>query len=398
MFQEPVMASNSISCTICGKASRYVCGQCKDDPYCNSDCQRNAWIEGHSVFCVGNPPARGQKQKPVNVGDFFDLKGGFFVLEVVRVDDLPGDEMRITTANISADTSDIERMFPRKVFYEDGAWNGDFFQMGVTLPLRHVRYSKNPWWKRVAMAPLTKGIVPLGSVHTLDGMTPPKIADVLRTMRPGDHYEWLGFHFKFFDFALEDHRWHKGYLASLSRGVLADLCKEIAPSHYFKSLAKVRHMMTISIIGTDYMEKGTAESFVGFLMSEPRVDNSVYYSTLCAQNLDVYDDMIAFVMQRTPVSTFRPSFGVMLQAMMGLYHRSEGRNSITLEATKTSASYYERFGYTKVSESGMTYKMDFDSVLIDDMWLRSRRVLGRLRDFVASVPADASYSRRIALY
>ena len=392
------MASHASLCTICGEASQYTCGRCRKEFYCSGECQRHAWTdEGHGIFCTGAPAERRQNREPVNVGDFFATQDDEWVYEVVRVDGSPGDETRIYAAENQSNTTKAKEHVLTNVSYEDGAWYGEMAGK-ERIDLTHFRYSERMWWERVVATSPGKGVVPLGSVRNLDGMPSTKVAEILQTMQPGDHYEWMGFHFKFFDFALKDHRWHKGYLAGLRRGVLADTCMgRISMDTYYGALAKTRHVMTISIAGTDYIEKDTAEALVGLLMSEPIDDNTVRYSVFCAQELDVYDDTIAFVTKQQ-FKNFDPQFESMLQAMMGLYHKSDGRDKVTLKPTASMypPAYYEYRGYTKNEDE--TYSMNFDSEELDSLWMRSKKRIPELRTFVKSVPKDKSYRRRMVLY
>lgn len=49
-----IMQQQQQQCLVCEHAeAAYLCGDCKDTPYCSEDCQLAHWIEGHSTECIG---------------------------------------------------------------------------------------------------------------------------------------------------------------------------------------------------------------------------------------------------------------------------------------------------------------------------------------------------------
>lgn len=42
--------AQSVKCSVCGNASRYMCGRCQEERYCSSNCQHAHWSH-HRKWC-----------------------------------------------------------------------------------------------------------------------------------------------------------------------------------------------------------------------------------------------------------------------------------------------------------------------------------------------------------
>ena len=383
-----------MQCAECGDVAAWQCTRCRGAFYCSTACQRARWISGHSVVCIGELEAVGptQTRVAVGLGDFFFV--GAWTYEVVEIEGVPGAETRITATYTNANP--WGKKLAINLYYDDG-WKArinteeqDQKEVGMT----HVRARERPWWKAVPLAGgLPDGIVPFGTVRELDGLSLDSVKDALQDMEPGDHYQWLGLHFKFFDFARPDHRGHKSTLALMSQ---REVCEggDISDEWYLQSLAHSRHMLTITFVGRD--RRGNAkEALASMLIAEPAGVDSVYYWTICAATLEVFDSFQTYWDGKRPISEIRASFGVLLQAISGTHHRAIGTRKAQLDATELSNAYYEKIGYTHIH--GMQYEMALTEANLDTLWRRVPPKLRQLKDFVEAIPDGASYAYRTRL-
>lgn len=200
---------------------------------------------------------------------------------------------------------------------------------------------------------------------------PREITDPVQilSIQPGEHYKYLKFHFKFYDFADPNQYPYKNYILNIYP---QEVCHwETNTEFYGESVANARYMLTVTFLPENWPK----ESYAAFLMATPFNNEDVYYWLLCARPFTQFDE------QYNELETFSPSFGILLQCILGKYLSSLGYKNIYLDALETNLQYYIKLGYELLGQKEEKYKMRMLNVNPDVFCLKALEKLVQLKEF-----------------
>lgn len=271
---------------------------------------------------------------PIKLGDFVKITNGkIYVITSITCND---QDVEIRGNNLDGLGGEIiihktKSMFSGKLSESEKGFES------FTGEITFIGKDDNPWIQKINIQRDTySGLIkPLGETRIINS------SKELLSIQPGETFKFTDFYFKFYDFADPTMLEHKNYLAGLSH---AEICQwSIGEEFYLESLAQCRYMISITFIPENYNE----ESYAALIMSGPYLDKkSYYYYLLCARD---------FADQNNIDNSINPSFGVILQYIMGTFLDSIGKNKVFLNATENSYKYYLRWGYDLIGKVGDTY-------------------------------------------
>lgn len=340
--------------------------------------------------CVDNrfPKAESEKRRPLKLGDFLIIKLDerdliTWVYYVTKFKGSPGVETDVKASVAGAKVGVIGILYSVIDIFYDNGWKTNLYDedgdVTKVVPVVHAGTNVPSYWKTLEMHPLPDGIRPLESIQSLEDFRD------LKNMRPGDHYEWRGFHFKFFDFELPEHMAHK---STLSHMQVFWPC--VAPQFVSQAIFHSRHMLTISFLGQLSSNPEVKKEYLtAFLISEPTGDD-VYHWVLCSGPLRAYKTPREYVRKQNLVTQLRPGFGVLLQAISAMHHKNLNKKNILLDSTEESFPYYTKLGYTHIGNK--RYEMPLIKSNINNLWRRVEPKFAELENFLDNIPPGASYT------